>query len=129
MCALSSMLRHMPEKEASSMSLPNPSEREQEAITEAKTRRIARRPRVGARLLRKGEDTTAIRPDHSDATGWTSRILDALGSPSGDFACMEIDRLATALGSRDGRALVAALAVIDGQRPKDEIEAQLLIQM
>src|SRR5262245_23542580 len=111
--------------------LPEPSEREREEITAAKTRRIARRPRLAARM-HQGKSCPQIGPDHADAAGWTQRVLDAFGTTSADFVCKEFDRLGSALnvqtvpGQTD---ISAALAVLDGQRPKDEIEAQLILQM
>jgi hypothetical protein len=78
----------------------------------------------------QGKHCAQIGPNHTDAVGWTTRALDTLGTSSGDFVCKEIDRLGAALGMKaDQGAINAALAVLDGQRPRDEIEAQLLIQM
>jgi hypothetical protein len=105
--------------------LPEPSEREQEEITVAKTHRIARRPRFALR-------TNPIRANHADAPGWCDRALDAFGTASIDFVAAELDRLAGTLGSNAAASegtLNSALAVLDGQKPKDEVEAQLLIQM
>ena len=106
--------------------MPEPSERERQAITEARVRRVARRPRLGARMHMSGKNNAQIGPDHADATGWSNRVLDVMGTSSGNFACTEIDNLATALNTKDGARLSAGLAVLDGARPKDEIEAQLI---
>src|SRR5262245_53573688 len=112
--------------------LPEPTEREQRAITEAATRRIARRPRFAARMVDKGKACSQIDSPHADKPGWCERIADAFGSPSSGFISTELDRLATALNvnaaAREG-ILNAALAMLDGQRPKDEIEAALIVQM
>src|SRR5262245_57188122 len=112
--------------------LPGPTEREQRAITEAATRRIARRPRVAVRMLDKGKACSQIASPHADMPGWSERMGDAFGSPSAGFICTEVDRLATALNvktaDREG-VINAALAMLDGQRPKDEIEAALIVQM
>jgi hypothetical protein len=111
--------------------LPEPTQREQEEITAAKTRRIARRPRLAVRM-HQGKSCPQLGPDHADTAGWTQRVLDAFGTTSADFVCKEFDRLGSALnvqtvpGQTD---ISAALAVLDGQRPKDEIEAQLILQM
>jgi hypothetical protein len=111
--------------------LSAPSEREAAEITAAKVRNVARRPRLTVRMV-QGKHCAQIGPNHADAVGWTTRALDTLGTSSGDFVCKEIDRLGTALNvgmKADQGAINAALAVLDGQRPRDEIEAQLLIQM
>jgi len=111
--------------------LPTPSDREQEAITEAKVRTVARRPRLAVRMV-QGEECAQMSPNHADAVGWTMRALDTLGTSSSDFVCKEIDRLGSALNvgiKADQGTINAALAVLDGQRPQNEIEAQLLIQM
>jgi hypothetical protein len=114
------------------VTLPAPSDREQEAITEASTRRIARRPCFAARMVDKGTHRTEIDSPHADKPGWCERVADAFGSPSPGFIMTELDRLSTALkvdgAAREG-VLNAALAMLDGQRPKNEIEAALIIQM
>src|SRR5262245_20091156 len=112
--------------------LPTPCEREAEEITAAKTRRIARRPRFGVRMSEKGNQVAQIVPNHTDAEGWTNRALDAFGTSASDFVCKEFGRLGNALNvgiKPDQYAVNAALAVLDGQKPKDEIEAQLILQM
>jgi hypothetical protein len=83
-------------------------------------------------MNRRGNRVAQIGPNHTDAEGWTRRALDAFGTSSGDFVAKEFDRLGSALGvgvHPDESAINAALAVLDGQKPKDEIEAQLPIQM
>src|SRR5262245_61229325 len=121
------------EKVAPKIQLPEPSEREQEEITAAKTRHIARRPRATVATIKSGKNKGLLSgPSHSDQAGWAYRALDALGTPSTDFLLMELQRIAGALNlsvENTERGLNAALAVVDGQRPKDEIEAQLVLQM
>jgi hypothetical protein len=71
-------------------------------------------------------------PNHADGKGWTSRILDAFGTTSPDFLTTEVARINKALDvtSEDGEAMLnAALAVIDGIRPKNEVESMLASQM
>jgi hypothetical protein len=92
---------------------------------------IKRRPRVALKLTQKGCCLKGG-PNHADAKGWTNRILDAFGTTSSDFLVTEVARIHKALGitGEDGEARAnAALAVIDGIRPKNEVEAMLASQM
>src|SRR5262249_46304398 len=77
--------------------------------------------------------TVEIRPRHSDLDGWAARLQDAFGTTSLDFASSELSKLANALAPRNGlaseHAQNAILAVIDGARPRDEVEAMLVGQM
>jgi hypothetical protein len=77
--------------------------------------------------------TLEIRPRHSDVDGWVARIRDAFGTTSLDFANSELSKLANALTPRGGEVSEqtenAILAVIDGARPCNEIEAMLVGQM
>jgi len=124
-------MNNQPQKSPGNMcSLPEPCEREQRAITEANTRRIARRPRLAASVV-KQDGTMAFGAGHTDLE-WCDQARDAFGTPSGDFAMTELGRISAVLGGRDAvpeAVLNAALAVVDGQRRKDEIEAQLIAQM
>jgi hypothetical protein len=60
-------------------------------------------------------------------------LKDALGTSSNDFVDMELARLMTifrdSAGVIDARAVNAALAMIDGLKPQNEIEAMLALQM
>jgi hypothetical protein len=110
---------------------PEASEREHAAIVQARARNAKRRPRVAVKLTRKGRCLNSG-PNHADAKGWTNRILDAFGTTSGNFLTTEVARIHNALGvtGDDGEARAnAALAVIDGIRPKNEVEAMLASQM
>ena len=78
-------------------------------------------------------------PSHVDlkaidgSEGWQSRIMDALGTTSPDFVDAEIGRLLKAFQGSDGTVsqslFNAALAVVDGIRPRNEMEAMVGIQM
>ena len=78
-------------------------------------------------------------PSHVDlkaidgSEGWQSRIMDALGTTSPDFVDAEIGRLLKAFQASDGTVsqslFNAALAVVDGIRPRNEMEAMVGIQM
>jgi hypothetical protein len=108
-----------------------PCKREQGAIAQAAARNANRRPRVALKLTRKGRCLNH-NPNHADAKGWTNRILDAFGTTSPDFLTTEVARINNALDvtGEDGEARVnAALAVIDGIRPRNEAESMLASQM
>jgi len=114
---------------------PEPSDREKSAIQDSKERLKNRRPRVSLKLAQKegAGSTLEIRPRHSDGEGWGARIRDAFGTASLDFAESELGKIANALAPRNGsisqETANALLAVIDGARPRDEVEAMLVGQM
>ena len=98
-------------------------------------RQIAAKPPVTE--LRLGQDIHG-RPvlglPHTDQAGWQAQIKAAFGTVSGAFVDAEISRLLTALrASRDDLPLEtkinAALAVIEGIGPRNEVEAMLAVQM
>lgn len=69
---------------------------------------------------------------HSNHAGWCLHRLNAFGTTSNDFSTVEINRLisVTSSGSEvDIPRLNAALAVVDGVQPNDEVEAMLAVQM
>jgi hypothetical protein len=71
-------------------------------------------------------------PGHSDEIGWGRHFLATFGTTSSRFATLEVNRIAEALraaGKITEQDINAALAVLSGQNPKDEIEAMLLAQM
>jgi hypothetical protein len=112
--------------------LPEPSEHEQKAIALATARRATRAPRVAVSLTQIGPQSAQSGPNHTDARGWCDRVLDALGTTSADFLTVELCRIMNAVGAtgEDGEAKVnAALAVVDGLKPRNEIEAMLASQM
>jgi hypothetical protein len=113
-----------------------PSESEQAAIIEAAKRAVSRPKPLSTSLKAKKEDGTIkthVGPAHNDHDGWSIRLLDALGTRSPDFANAEIERILAAMTPRDGvpteAHLNAAVAVLNGARPRDEIEAMLASQM
>ena len=79
-------------------------------------------------------DTKAkIASPHNDVTGHQLHWVDAFGTCSMDFAGQMLGQLGAAVAAERGvmnsEATNAALAVVDGAAPKDEIEAMLLVQM
>jgi hypothetical protein len=119
-----------------------PESREVQAIEEAKERVKARSPRLQMKASaeaprERGKSATMTRtlgPGHSDLKGFTDRFVDAFGTTSQAFAETEINRLMRGLGPHWTRPptdqeINAALAVVDGIRPENEVEALLAAQM
>jgi hypothetical protein len=88
----------------------------------------------------RGTGTRVRYPDHSDEEGHCYRLADAFGTRSLQFVNSMLKGLGKATedhsqnldfgpGKVDQLAFNAALAVIDGVRPKDEIEAMLAAHM
>ena len=117
---------------------PNPVERAE--IEKARKRTKARAPRIAIHIEDRGTGAPALYPDHSDEEGHRYRLADAFGTRSMQFVHSMLRGLGNATGdhslnldfspaSPDQLAFNAALAVIDGVRPKDEIEAMLAAHM
>jgi hypothetical protein len=105
------------------------------AIEKARRRTKARTPRVATRIDEHGKYSP-----HSEVEGHLYRLADAFGTRSRHFVYSMLKGLGKATedhsekhgffpGSADEVAFNAALAVIDGVRPKDEIEAMLAAHM
>jgi hypothetical protein len=113
-----------------------PGESEQAAIIEAAKRATSRPKPLRTSLKANKEDGTIkthVGPTHNDHDGWSIRLLDALGTRSADFANTEVERILFAMTPRDGMPteaqLNAAVAVLNGVGPRDEVEAMLASQM
>src|SRR5215204_3505049 len=117
-------------------SKPKPGKAEQAAINAAVNRLSAKAkaPQVSMTAERTGNRiATTVAPPHADHTGWRSRLLEAFGTTSPAFADTEVNRLLHAMIPEGGvpseAELNAAVAVVHGTRPRDEIEAMLASQM
>ena len=70
---------------------------------------------------------------HADASGHTRQMLDAFGTSSHDFMSAAVGQLIETLREREGVpsqvVINAALAVVGGAEPDNEIEALLASQM
>ena len=88
----------------------------------------------------RGKAGSVVYPAHSDDEGHDYRLADAFGTRSRQFVYSMLKGLGNATedhsldydfspGSPNQLAFNAALAVIDGVRPKDEIEAMLAAHM
>jgi hypothetical protein len=117
---------------------PHPVERVQ--IEKARRRTKARAPRIAMHIDDRGTGAPTLYPDHSDEEGHRYRLADTFGTRSLQFVDSMLKGLGNATadhsldygfspGSANQVAFNAALAVIDGVRPKDEIEAMLAAHM
>jgi hypothetical protein len=117
-----------------------PDQVERAEIERARKRTKARAPRVAMHIEDRGTAGSGVYPAHSDDEGHDYRLADAFGTRSLQFVYSMLKGLGKATedhssgldpspGSPDQLAFNAALAVIDGVRPKDEIEAMLAAHM
>ena len=117
---------------------PDPLERAQ--IEKARKRTKARAPRIAMHVEDREIAGSVVYPAHSDEEGHMYRLADAFGTRSRQFVYSMLKGLGNATAdhslnldfspaSPDQLAFNAALAVIDGVRPKDEIEAMLAAHM
>ena len=117
---------------------PDPVERAQ--IEKARKRTKARAPRIAMHVEDRETAGSVVYPAHSDEEGHMYRFADAFGTRSRQFVYSMLKGLGNATAdhslnldfspaSPDQTAFNAALAVIDGVRPKDEIEAMLAAHM
>ena len=111
----------------------DPSDAEKQEIVAATGRQNQRPPRVAIDIRQPENAAVEISPTHSDGSGWQTRLKDALGTSSNRFVDVELARLMTIFRDRagviDAGAVNAALAVIDGLKPQNEIEATLAVQI
>jgi hypothetical protein len=110
-----------------------PSDAEKQEIVAATERQRQRPPRVAIDIRQPQNAPVQTLPTHSDREGWYARLKDALGTSSPAFENIEMARLLTVFRDRAGiideRAVNGALAVVDGLKPQNEIEAMLALQM
>jgi len=111
----------------------DPSDAEKQEVVAATGRQNQRPPRVAIDIRQPENAAVEISPTHSDGPGWQTRLKDALGTSSNRFVDVELARLMTIFRDRagviDADAVNAALAVIDGLKPQNEIEAALAVQI
>src|SRR6516225_3360199 len=110
-----------------------PSDMEKQEIVAATARHRERAPRVAVNIRQPEDAAVEISPTHLDGSGWQTRLKDALGTSSNGFVDVELARLMTIFRDRagviDAGAVNGALAVIDGLKPQNEIEATLAVQI
>jgi hypothetical protein len=118
------------------MVVPDPDEDEKRAIAAAKQAIAEMEPRfeIGTRIKTENGATQLIEgPTHSDRDGRRAQLMAAFGTTSENVAHVEVERIAKALRQRDGKIdpaeLDTVIAIVSGQRPKNELEAMVICQM
>jgi hypothetical protein len=117
-----------------------PNEVERAEIDKARKRTKARAPRIAMHIQDRRTGKPVLYADHSDEEGHRYRLADTFGTRSLQFVYSMLNGLGKATadhsesngfspGNSNQVAFNAALAVIDGVRPKDEIEAMLAAHM
>lgn len=114
--------------------VPEPDARQQQAIAQATDLIRKRRDRVSVKVERTADNVMRISCPHSDVDGQTIQLLAALGTSSLDFLNASIARIGAIVRQRGAELPTltefnAALGAIDGLQPGDEIEAMLAMQM
>jgi hypothetical protein len=92
------------------------------------------RPRpVRVKLRRINANVEKAYPPAGDSQEWWSRLKAAMGTVSSDFVNQTLFQLQTAArlpsGGISETAVNAALSMIETAKPRDEVEAALIIQM
>jgi hypothetical protein len=110
---------------------PPPGPREQAAVGNAQARVRGRKKRI---QIDEKRENGKLEMGPSDVPGYYNRLLDAFETDSSAFAEAEVLRLSKGLGRNnqspaDNNTLNAALAVVDGTSPENEVEAMLASQM
>ena len=113
-----------------------PNETERGLIAQARQTLAEMSPRfeVGTKVEIENGTTKVIQgPRHSDMDGWKAQFMAALGTSSKTVANVEVERIAKALrqsgGKIDPAELDTVIAIVSGQKPKNELEAMLICQM
>lgn len=109
---------------------PEPHDKEQARMTDARERWIERTPPVQTERREDG----AIRSPHNDDSGWTMRLGDAFGTRSPEFMSEALTALNAAARSRGtaeatSQQLNTSLALVSAIAPENELEAALAVQM
>ena len=112
---------------------PQPTAGETAAIADSTARVAARRRPVALSCAVAGNKLQIASP-HTHEGGFEMHLLDAFGTVSRAFAEESLLDLVNAVRSRGSKSpteqeIKAALAALDGVRPRDETEATLSVQM
>ncbi|WP_310496822.1 hypothetical protein [Sandarakinorhabdus sp.] len=112
---------------------PAPNGRDKAAIARASARVLQRHKRASVDV--EGEaGSLSVAPPHTDLSGHHRQMLDAFGTPSADFMTATFSQLVTTITNRanaapDESEINAALAMIGGAEPANEVEALIAVQM
>lgn len=108
-----------------------PSPREVEACAEADAR-VAARPARFSVAMEGQDDNSKVGQSHANGDGWAAHLRDAFGTSSGDFAKNSLAVLMTSVGAGKTPTQTqfnAALALLGGIAPQDELEAAIAQQI
>jgi len=128
----------MKAKQPKSLPTPvrEPNDTEQRDIAAARQALAEMPPRfeVGREIKSENGVTQILHgPKHSDMEGWRAQMMAAFGTPSKTVVGVELERIAKALRQRDGTIdpaeMDTVIAIVSGQRPKNELEAMVVCQM
>jgi len=110
-----------------------PSARRSAAIDAAKARVMARTERASVKVTSPDGGIVGISAPHADETGQHYHMLDTFGTTSADFMGATFSQLLESLSDANSTpsetTLNAALAIVGGLEPSNEIEALLASQM
>jgi hypothetical protein len=127
----------MKAKQPKSLPMPvrAPYDAEQRAIAAARQAVAEMPPRfeVGTKIETENGVTQILQgPKHSDMDGWRAQFLAAFGTSSEKVVSVELERTSSALrrnGKIDPAELDTVIAIVSGQRPRNELEAMIVCQM
>lgn len=111
-----------------------PNEPEKTAIEAARARVRSRGCRLQLDLEQsESGDITRVGGGHSDHAGWLARLEDVFGTSGHAFAVAQLNTLIVASKRSDGvvdqTQLNAMVAIVEGTRPENEVQALLAVQM
>ncbi|MFM9939394.1 MAG: hypothetical protein ACKVP7_07855 [Hyphomicrobiaceae bacterium] len=113
--------------------LPAPGPSERAAIDAARQSVKQRQPRVRLTFEQDGKGNVELSGGgHSDFQGWHVRLQDVFGSRGNDFATSQLNHLMTAARDHTGKIdpvrVNSMLAMVEGLRPANELQAALAVQ-
>lgn len=119
---------------SSQPALAAPDALERRAIEDAVKRRANRRLRFQIRFKQTdGGAVAETGAEHTDHEGWLARLDDAFGTHGRAFAATQLDKLVQWCQGKDGVVdavmLNGMLAVVEGTKSDNEIQAMLVVQM
>jgi hypothetical protein len=115
------------------VALPEPTASERSAISKATSRVRARRDRTQLESSPTRFDTRSLHPPHADYIGFTFQLRDTFGTTSKAFVQTQLKLIMRIVSSDNGTpdvdAVNAVIAMVDGLRPANELEAAAAVQI
>ena len=113
--------------------LREPNERDKAAIARATERVLARRKRASVKVHGESKDMR-LGATHFDDDGFQKQLLDTFGTASSDFLNTALAQMLNAIHDNGDTTpgatqINAALAIVGGIEPENEVEALLATQM